>query len=103
MSILQWGIGLVAIAIGFNFLRAALSTVRGPRLRDGVVLEGEVKDFVVRPRTPNKGPRVSPVVTYTHHGEAQRLECDFIAGCDGYHGVSRRSIPADKLTTYERV
>jgi p-hydroxybenzoate 3-monooxygenase len=45
----------------------------------------------------------SPVVTYTHHGEAQRLECDFIAGCDGYHGVSRRSIPADKLTTYERV
>jgi p-hydroxybenzoate 3-monooxygenase len=45
----------------------------------------------------------SPSVTYTHHGESRRLECDFIAGCDGYHGVSRRSIPADKLRTYERV
>ena len=45
----------------------------------------------------------SPAVTYTHHGEAQRLECDFIAGCDGYHGVSRRSIPANKLSVYERV
>jgi p-hydroxybenzoate 3-monooxygenase len=45
----------------------------------------------------------SPVVTYAHRGEQQRLECDFIAGCDGSHGVSRRSIPADKLRIYERV
>jgi p-hydroxybenzoate 3-monooxygenase len=45
----------------------------------------------------------SPCVTYTHHGEPHRLECDFIAGCDGSHGVSRRSIPADKLSIYERV
>ncbi len=45
----------------------------------------------------------SPSVTYTHHGESQRLECDFIAGCDGYHGVSRRSIPPEKLSVYERV
>jgi p-hydroxybenzoate 3-monooxygenase len=45
----------------------------------------------------------SPSVTYTHHGELRRLECDFIAGCDGYHGVSRRSIPSDQLRTYERV
>ena len=45
----------------------------------------------------------SPSVTYTHHGESRRLECDFIAGCDGYHGVSRRTIPSDKLRTYERV
>jgi len=44
----------------------------------------------------------SPSVTYAHHGESRRLECDFIAGCDGYHGVSRRSIPADKLRTFER-
>jgi p-hydroxybenzoate 3-monooxygenase len=45
----------------------------------------------------------SPFVTYTHRGEARRLDCDFIAGCDGYHGVSRRSIPPEKLTVYERV
>jgi p-hydroxybenzoate 3-monooxygenase len=45
----------------------------------------------------------APYVTYTHHGESRRLDCDFIAGCDGYHGVSRRSIPAGKLDVYERV
>jgi p-hydroxybenzoate 3-monooxygenase len=45
----------------------------------------------------------APFVTYTCHGEPQRLECDFIAGCDGSHGVSRRSIPADKLSICERV
>ena len=45
----------------------------------------------------------SPCVTYTLHGEQRRLECDFIAGCDGSHGVSRRSIPSDQLRIYERL
>jgi p-hydroxybenzoate 3-monooxygenase len=44
----------------------------------------------------------SPRVTYVHRGVARELHCDFIAGCDGYHGVSRRSIPADKLKVFER-
>ncbi len=35
-----------------------------------------------------------PWVTFRHGGESMRLDCDFIAGCDGFHGVSRRSIPA---------
>lgn len=35
----------------------------------------------------------SPSVTYTHKGQAHVVECDFIAGCDGFHGVSRQSIP----------
>jgi p-hydroxybenzoate 3-monooxygenase len=39
-----------------------------------------------------------PRVTY---GEDRELVADFIAGCDGFHGVSRRSIPAEALTTYE--
>jgi p-hydroxybenzoate 3-monooxygenase len=43
-----------------------------------------------------------PWVSYTRHGVAGRIECDFIAGCDGYHGVSRQSIPSSALTTYER-
>lgn len=43
-----------------------------------------------------------PSVTFVHEGIKQRLECDFIAGCDGYHGVSRRSIPADALSVFER-
>ncbi|WP_340645778.1 4-hydroxybenzoate 3-monooxygenase [Phenylobacterium sp.] len=45
----------------------------------------------------------APFVTYTKDGVNQRLDCDFVAGCDGYHGVSRTSIPADVLKTYEKV
>ncbi|MFC3068900.1 4-hydroxybenzoate 3-monooxygenase [Phenylobacterium soli] len=44
-----------------------------------------------------------PYVTWRSGGEAHRLDCDFIAGCDGYHGVSRGSIPEDVLRHYERV
>jgi p-hydroxybenzoate 3-monooxygenase len=42
-------------------------------------------------------------VQYRVGGEVQTLECDFIAGCDGFHGVCRQSIPERELTIYERV
>lgn len=45
----------------------------------------------------------SPCVTFSHAGQQYRLECDYVAGCDGYHGISRRSIPEDRLKTFERV
>ena len=45
----------------------------------------------------------APRLTYTHAGRAHELRCDFIAGCDGYHGASRASVPASALRTYERV
>ncbi|TIV66234.1 MAG: 4-hydroxybenzoate 3-monooxygenase [Mesorhizobium sp.] len=45
---------------------------------------------------------VSPFVTYDKDGAAHRIDCDFIAGCDGYHGVSRRSVPENALKTFER-
>ena len=48
-----------------------------------------------------KGER--PYVTFEKDGKAHRLECDYIAGCDGFHGVSRKSIPAGVLKEYERV
>ena len=44
-----------------------------------------------------------PSVTYVKDGITQRVECDYIAGCDGYHGVSRASVPAASLQTFERV
>ncbi|MDR6625287.1 4-hydroxybenzoate 3-monooxygenase [Caulobacter segnis] len=44
-----------------------------------------------------------PYVTWREDGAERRLDCDFIAGCDGYHGVSRATIPADVLKTFERV
>jgi len=43
-----------------------------------------------------------PVVRYRHRGEVHEVSCDFIAGCDGFHGVSRRTIPAAALSLYER-
>ncbi len=44
-----------------------------------------------------------PTIRYRHDGHDEVLECDVIAGCDGFHGVSRASIPAGILTEYERV
>jgi p-hydroxybenzoate 3-monooxygenase len=43
-----------------------------------------------------------PTVGYAHDGKAHELQCDFIAGCDGYHGICRKSVPAAALRTYER-
>ena len=45
----------------------------------------------------------SPRVTWNQAGLAHELHCDFIAGCDGYHGVSRASAPPALLKTYEKV
>ncbi len=45
----------------------------------------------------------SPYVTYLDGGVPKRLDCDVIAGCDGYHGVARASIPASALRVFERV
>ena len=44
----------------------------------------------------------APFVSYTKDGQTQRVDCDFVMGCDGYHGVSRTCIPADLLKTFER-
>jgi p-hydroxybenzoate 3-monooxygenase len=44
-----------------------------------------------------------PSLSFRHNGETRTVDCDFIAGCDGFHGVSRASLPADAVTTYERV
>jgi len=40
---------------------------------------------------------------YTRRGESHQLACDFIAGCDGFHGASREAIPKDVLRVYEKV
>ncbi len=44
-----------------------------------------------------------PTVRYRKDGAQHEIECDFIAGCDGYHGVCRASVPASALKTFERV
>jgi p-hydroxybenzoate 3-monooxygenase len=47
--------------------------------------------------------RTHPTVRYTHAGRSHEISCDFIAGCDGYHGICRKSIPADAMQTFERL
>lgn len=44
-----------------------------------------------------------PRVSFEHGGEAMSLECDYIAGCDGFHGPSRQSVPKDAIREFERV
>ncbi len=46
---------------------------------------------------------VDPFVTWCENGVAKRVDCDFVVGCDGYHGVARSCIPASILKTFERV
>ena len=44
----------------------------------------------------------SPRVAYRNGGQTYEVECEFIAGCDGFHGVSRKSVPPDSITSFER-
>jgi p-hydroxybenzoate 3-monooxygenase len=57
------------------------------------VTDTEVHDFHGR----------HPRITFGQDGEQVEIECDVIAGCDGFHGVCRRSIPAEAITEIERV
>lgn len=44
-----------------------------------------------------------PSVSFVIDGQVQRIECDYIAGCDGFHGVSRKSVPMQRIKLFERV
>ena len=44
-----------------------------------------------------------PIVTFQQNGQSYRIQCDFIAGCDGYHGICRASVPKDKIKTFEKL
>ncbi len=45
----------------------------------------------------------TPSVSFVVDGQTHRLECDYIAGCDGFHGVTRKSVPAERIRLFERV
>jgi p-hydroxybenzoate 3-monooxygenase len=53
--------------------------------------------------TPHALTTDTPFVTYREGGNTIRVDCDYVIGADGFHGVSRKSIPKDRLTEYERV
>ena len=47
--------------------------------------------------------RARPTVRYAHGGRTHELTCDFVAGCDGYHGVCRQSLPKEAMQSFERI
>jgi p-hydroxybenzoate 3-monooxygenase len=47
--------------------------------------------------------RQQTIVRYRHGGQLHELQCDFVAGCDGYHGVCRKSVPQSAMQIFERV
>lgn len=53
--------------------------------------------------TPHDVDTDRPWVSFIKDGLAQRIDCDFIAGCDGSYGASRKAMPATVLRTYEKV
>jgi p-hydroxybenzoate 3-monooxygenase len=67
------------------------------RLSDGAPLLFEVDDVTVHDLKTQK-----PKIRFKHDGRHQEIECDFIAGCDGFHGVCRPSIPDGVLSVFER-
>jgi p-hydroxybenzoate 3-monooxygenase len=67
------------------------------RLDDGGEILFEASDVSVHDFAGS-----SPKIRFRHGGEGQELACDFIGGCDGFHGICRPSIPASALTIYDR-
>ncbi len=68
------------------------------REASGGVIHYEVEDVVIEGAEGD-----APFVTYRIGGKNHRLDCDFVAGCDGFHGVSRKTIPEAVRTEYEKV
>ena len=67
------------------------------RERDGGTVLFEVSDVAVDGLTSDR-----PTIAFTHDGRAHTLECDVVAGCDGFHGICRHAIPDGVLTEFDR-
>ncbi|WP_299671425.1 4-hydroxybenzoate 3-monooxygenase [uncultured Roseobacter sp.] len=72
-------------------------------LYDARTVWGGLTEFEVDGVEIHDVDRDAPFVTYHVRGEARRIDCDFIAGCDGFHGVSRASIPKTVRREYEKI
>ena len=72
-------------------------------LFDARFADGQTFFFNVENVIPTDLKSEQPTVHFIHDGEQHVITCDYIAGCDGFHGVSRNAIPKDVLKTFERV
>ena len=89
---------LTGLAITIYGQQEVVKDLIAARLRGGGPLLFEVSDTAVHDLDGER-----PRITYTHEGQVHELRCELIAGCDGFHGVCRQSIPADALTEHEYV
>jgi p-hydroxybenzoate 3-monooxygenase len=90
--------GLVNKTITIYGQQEVVKDLIAARLAQGGKIEFEVADTSVDRLDSDR-----PVIRYKKNGEPQEIECDFIAGCDGFHGICRPSVPAGVLTEFERV
>ena len=68
------------------------------REKAGGTIEFNVEDVVI-----HDADTQNPYVSYSVDGDDRRLDCDFVAGCDGFHGISRQTIPLDVRREYEKL
>ena len=76
----------------------AVKDMVAARIAAGLPLLFEVAEVAIHDIATTR-----PRITFRHDGRDQALECDIIAGCDGFHGICRRSIPAADLTIFDRI
>jgi p-hydroxybenzoate 3-monooxygenase len=69
----------------------------GVRAQDGGCVIDQAGNVALHDLTGKR-----PWISYEKDGKARQLTCDYVAGCDGYHGVARHSIPKELLQTFER-
>jgi p-hydroxybenzoate 3-monooxygenase len=94
--------------IDFNELVGKSVTIYGQTevtrdLMDARAAAGGLTVFEAEDVRPAGMDGTRPTVAYVKDGKTEELQCDFIAGCDGSHGVSHQVIPPGKLRTYERI
>jgi p-hydroxybenzoate 3-monooxygenase len=77
--------------------QAVVKDLVAQRRKDGGPLLFEVDDVTVHDFTSER-----PTIQFTHEGQKKQIDCDFIAGCDGFHGICRSSIPAEQLRVFDR-
>lgn len=98
----RYRIDLPALADGKNVMcygqTEVTTDLMEARSAQGLTTYYESSDVALHDVLTNK-----PYVTFEQEGQKYRLQCDYIAGCDGFHGVSRQTIPQQKRKEFERV
>ena len=90
--------GLTGKRVTIYGQQEAVKDMVAARVATGRPILFEVSDTAVHDITSDR-----PSITFTHEGRQHRIECDIIAGCDGFHGISRPAIPASAVRIYDRI